>query len=36
LKVKTPAEVIDNSDPETVKVGEVPSASEAVTLPIEV
>ena len=36
MKVKTPAEVISSSEPETVKVIESPSTSEAVTVPIAV
>ena len=35
-KVRTPAEVIDNSEPETVKVMDELSASVAVTVPIAV
>ena len=36
MKVRTPAEVIANSDPETVKVTLSPSASVAVTVSIAV
>ena len=36
MKVKTPAEVMANSDPETVKVSASPSASVAVAVPIAV
>ena len=34
MNVKTPAEVISNSDPETVKMTLSPSASVAVTVPM--